>query len=121
MNIEVKLITAKPKVGQTVEVRVVATDDGKIDRDCIGVVFGDDKEPFCAGSSPMCPAGPSAYGPWSPPEKSVDRFEKVFSHIYEKPGTYTVSFTIRAQSGCVSPPNPYNSTGQGSTNIIIEP
>ena len=121
MSVQVKVLTATPTVGQTVEIKVVATDDGRIDGDCVGVVYGDDKEPFCVGSNPMCPAGPGAYGPWTPPEKPNDRFEKVFSHVYDKPGTYAVSFTIRALKGCQSPPSPYGNTGQADTSITVEP
>lgn len=121
MTVQVKVLTANPKVGQTVEFQVVATDDGKIDRDCVGVSFGDDKEPFCAGSSAMCATGPAAYGPWSPPKKNVEPFEKVFSHVYEKPGTYAVSFTVRPNSGCEIPLSPYRSTGQNGVKIVVEP
>ena len=121
MSVQVTVLTPKPTVGQTVDFQVVATDDGRIDPDCVGVVFGDDKEPVCVGSDPMCAAHPGAYGPWTPPEKPNDRFEKVFSHIYDKPGTFAVSFTLRAHEGCQSPPSPYRSTGQGDTSITVEP
>ena len=88
MSVQVKVLTAEPRVGDTVEFQVVATDDGRIDPDCVGVVYGDDKGSFCVGSDAMCSAGPGAYGPWTPPEKPNDRFEQVFSHVYDKPGTF---------------------------------
>ena len=121
MNVHLEVLTAKPRAGQTVEFRVVATDDGRIDRDCVGVSYGDDKDPWCAGSNPMCAAHPGAYGPWTPPEKPNDRFERVFPHVYDKPGTFVVSLIVRELQGCGSPPSPYGSTGQGSTSITVEP
>jgi len=102
-----------------VEYRLVAMDDGRIDRDCVGVAFGDDKDPFCAGSTVECAAHPGAYGPWTPPDKRNDRFDTVFSHVYDKAGTYVVSMTVRPFQGCASPPDPYGNTGQASTSITV--
>jgi hypothetical protein len=119
MNVQVTVLTPKPRVGQTVEFHVVATDDGRIDPDCVGAVFGDDT-PVCVGSNAMCPTGPGAYGPWTPPEKPNDRFEKVFSHVYDKPGTFAVSFIVRGYEGCQSPRSPYRNTGQADTSITVE-
>jgi hypothetical protein len=121
MTVEVTVLTAHPRVGQAVEVRVIAIDDGTIERDCVGFSFGDDKDPFCAGAVPSCAAGPGAYGPWTPPEKHIERFEKVFSHVYEHPGAFAVSFTVRPTSGCGSPPNPYRSTGENGVEVVVEP
>jgi hypothetical protein len=118
MAVEVRVLTARPKVGQIVEFRLVATDDGRIERDCVGTSFGDDKEPFCAGSSASCVAGPGQYGPWTPPEKHLERFEKVFSHTYDKAGTYAVSFTVRPLTAC-GQPDPYANSGEASTEITI--
>ena len=120
MTVEVNILTAEPRVGQAIEFRVVATDDGRID-DCLGVMYGDDKDPFCTGASAMCPAGPRAYGPWAPPPKGTERLEKVFSHVYDKPGTYTFFVIVRALQGCQSPLSPYGSTGQTTTEVVVEP
>ena len=118
MTVEVELITSNPTVGQIVEFRVVASDDSDIDRDCVGTAYGDDKGAYCARSSPSCRPGPSMYGAWSPPEKQIDRYEKVFSHIYDKAGTYTASFTLRSKEGCDGP-NPYRSEGTESVTFSV--
>jgi hypothetical protein len=120
MSVQVEVLTANPRVGRSVEFRVVATDDGRINRDCVGVVFGDDT-PVCAGSNAMCSVHPRAYGPWTPPDKPNGRFERVFSHVYDKPGTYTVTMIVRPHQGCESPPSPYGNTGQASTSITVQP
>jgi hypothetical protein len=120
MSVEAHLITADPQVGEPVQFRIVATDDSQIDRDCIGALYGDDKDPYCSGTAASCPGGPAAYGPWSPPEKQPDRYEATFSHIYDNAGTYTASFTVRSYKGCTAPSSPYRSEGTGTVTFTVK-
>lgn len=119
--VEISVITGTPKVGEPVQFRSIADDpDMQIDDYCVGMLFGDNKDPYCIESSPSCPVSPTAYGTWTPPTKNPDRVERVISHTYDAPGTYTASFTFRSvNTSCASPNNPYYSVGTGTVTFTV--
>ncbi len=124
LTVQVAVLTADPVAGKPVQFKVVADEaDTNLDTGCFAY-SGDGIEgrPACMPTYPACMDQPKAYGPWSPPEQMPDRFETTSSFTYDKPGTYTLTYTFRTGwPGCFpwSPRDPYANSGTGSVTFTV--
>jgi hypothetical protein len=114
LTAELSVLTSSPRVGEAVEFKIVATDDARISRQCYDGTFGEEGQ-TCHGD---CFSQP-AYGSWSPPPPEPDRWEGILTHVYQEPGIYTVSLTLRSGSDCRRPPSPYLSTGTATVTVTV--
>jgi hypothetical protein len=124
LAVDVSVLTADPVAGKPVQFNVIVDEkDTNIARSCYGYSgTGIEGRPPCMPTYPSCVDQPTAYGPWSPPEQMPDRFEMTESFTYDKPGTYTLSYTFNTGwPGCYpwSPRDPYANTGTGSVTFTV--
>jgi hypothetical protein len=118
MTVDVSVLTAEPTAGRPVDIRIVVSDDARIERECSSPNFGDGGGFGCRVSID-CVAAPGAYGSWAPPQKSNDRYETTLTHTYDQPGSYTATFTYSSADTCAQPETPYRSTGTGTVTITV--
>ncbi|HVF75155.1 MAG TPA: hypothetical protein VM938_08900 [Acidimicrobiales bacterium] len=113
LTVDVCVEPDRVKVGQPVTFKVTATDpDAKIVDQCgnPSVFFGvptpqEDCGIACTMSLPLHPEK-------TPKERG--ELTKVYTHTYDKPGTYTAKFTF--QSGAC---NHWSSQGEGTATVIV--
>jgi hypothetical protein len=124
MPVQVSVLTAEPVAGKPVTFKVVVDNaDRLIEGSCYERSDSYLGGTHCAHSMPFCEA-PTPYGPWAPPERRADHFEMTPSFTYDKPGTYTLSYTFRTRwPGCHpwSSRDPYANSGTGSVTFTVRP
>lgn len=116
MTIEV-CITPDPAVaGEPVTFEVTYSDpDAPIDDNGCGVsepAFEGGGTATCAVSCAAPPASPTTV-----PAPEPGRLTTTYTHVYEKPGVYEVTFSARSGHDCE--PNPYASTGEASVQVTV--
>ena len=123
LTVQVSVVTADPEAGKPVQFKVVVDElDTNIDKGCFGYSGTGIESSDCMPSRPGCSGKPTAYGPWEPPEKIGDHFEMTPSRTYDKPGTYTLTYTFRTGwPGCVPwwQKDPYVNSGTGSVTFTV--
>jgi hypothetical protein len=123
LTVQVSLLTADPEAGKPLQFKVIVDElDTTIDKTCFDYSGTAIESRGCNPSRPGCPDDPAAYGPWSPPEKMPDHFEMTSSRTYDKPGTYTLSYTFRTGwPGCspILQKDPYANSGTGSVTFTV--
>lgn len=126
LSIAVEVVPALPKAGETVTVKVVATDPDALVTTNGGTYFFADphsREVQIGFPATVATSGPR-YGQWTPPAAQAGRLEMSFSHTFSQAGTF--DFTFAALSGDEADPgntqrNPYASSGSTRIPIIVAP
>jgi len=109
---------SSPKAGDTVTFTVIASDaDARPATPCrVEYDYGDGtREDPVVCSTPACLA---MYGPWTP-EPKPGRVERTYDHVYQQPGTYTVTFSYSSAAYCADTIDPYRSDGSRSVTVTI--
>lgn len=132
MGMSVRVSPERPRPGETVTFRVVATDpDAPFESPCPAAAFGDGRRtnacPPGLGFRGLAECPMDGYGPWTPPSRQAGRIEHVFRHAYDNEGTYDVALTLRSrrlglpiQNGEGGPcTDPYGDEGTVTTRVVV--
>lgn len=116
LTVSVSFTPERPKIGDTVRFQVVAEDpDARIMREYNQQwMWGDGT----GGGTSQVASCLASFGPWTPPDRVLDRYETSFEHAYDEAGTYTATFSFQSGSICQQP---YGSRGTGTVQVTVSP
>lgn len=115
LQVRVSKTSYSARVGEPVELDVIATDpDQRIDRNCIGVGYGDGRSEPGTCKRFVCL---QPFGSWEPPRKESDQLRRVFEHSYRRTGSYQVSLWFQSKTEACD--HPFASTGTATITVTV--
>lgn len=126
LTIALEVLTAEPRVGEEVVVRVAATDpDAHVPKDGAASVFSDPKETDASvAACYVIEPHMVRFGPWTPPVPQAGWYEESFAHVFTEAGTF--EFMVELRSGDEARPgerdlNPYADVERARVAITVAP
>ena len=125
VNQPLELKVEQSVTGDTVKLRIDASDDTAVDP-CMSVTWGDGESSY--GPNPtigcfalgVCGVPEPQFGPWDPPAPTPETIHVDYTHVYKHADTFTVTITAHSAQMC-SPEQIYASTADKTVAVTIAP